>query len=116
MQNLNVLKVQIPALTGFSSAEQSIVLNTTGCETLAFQFTVTDEDPGNLSGGSVIIQKSLDGNEWFADGESTAITTDADLYLSATQPLNGNFYRLAFGLSAGELSVDNIDVYGKGFI
>lgn len=116
MENLNVLKRSLTERAVSFAVASSVAddsIDVTGCGGLAFQLVISASS--GLSAATVTLQKSLDNSNWVNDGTATSITGNGALSLiEAMQPLGGNFYRLAYALSAGLFTV-NGDVLGKTF-
>lgn len=68
-----------------------------------------------LAGANVKLQKSLDGVTWFDDTSATNITGAGGVFLSATSPVNGQYYKATIAITAGEVTLAT-KVLGKGIV
>lgn len=113
MQYLNILKKQLESLNLDSTGATESV-DTTGCDQFSMQFNMTEVSP---DGGAVYqMQKSLDDSTWEDDGNPVAGVPDAVVFLAATQPLDGNYYRSFITITGGGETDIDVFVLGKGFV
>lgn len=65
--------------------------------------------PTAIAGGNVKLQKSNDGTNWSDEGAATNITADGLVWLEKVDPTS-LYMRLAFTLTAGQLSASSVYV------
>jgi hypothetical protein len=109
----NVIKEALTSITNITGAMSSDVTDVTRCQEVAYQLNVSNSV--SLSGATVKIQKSLDQSLWHDDTSATNITTNGEYFLSASQPLDGNFYKLKFAITSGHFDAA-MNILGKGLV
>ncbi len=114
MNYLNVLKKQLASLTAVDTTGVTTSCNTSGCDQFSMQLNMTEV---SSTGGAVFqMQKSLDDANWSSDGSAVAGVPDAIVFLTANEPLDGNYYRTSITITGGGSSDFDIFVLGKGFV
>lgn len=111
MNLLNVLKKTMGG-EPITDEDTDLYVDATGAQSLSFQVLITDVAAVT---GSIVLQKSLDAITWFDDGDSQDISGNGDFYLSASVPLDANYYWPKITVDLGELTA-TIHALGKGFV
>lgn len=109
----NVIKEALTSLTNITGQANSDTLDVTRCQELSYQINV--KNVTSISGATVKVQKSLDDTLWDDDTSATNITVSGAYMVPASQPLDGNYYRLHFANLTGHFDVD-IRALGKGLV
>lgn len=87
--------------TSLANAQAGTAVDITTQGTGTHTFT-----PTSIAGASAKLQKSLDGTNWFDETSAQNITATGSLYFEKVDP-TGKYYRLAYTLTAGQISVTN---------
>lgn len=102
--------------------EDTLAFATTYAHAIAgTKITITGAGMGNdtvavtaLSGATAQFQKSLDGVNWFNEGNTQNITDSGSILFSQINP-ECRFYQVAFTITSGQV-VATIQILGKGMV